>query len=1007
MGAPRGTVRPPFAALTSVIPVLALLGLVLAGLPYPTIGERPAGGATPTPTNGSGGPARDHPGGVATEGLPARLTVGRPVIVPTGSGGATDGSYLLQQVPAGYPPWVGSQPSNVTLDPATGQMYVTDFGGPPAGNAVTIFDASNGTVVANVRAGDDPIASTYDPSDGFVYVMNYGLTANVSVFHGTKLVATIPVGLHPRAAVYDPRNGFVYVANEGAANVTVLNGTTIVATIPVGSNPTSAQVDPVTGVVAVPNFGSNNVTLINGTRIAATLAVGGAPVSIAYDPSRATFDVVDSGSGSVSMIQGARVVANVSVGAGALFAAYDRSNGYLYVPVQGSNSVAVINNTTVVANVPAGNGSRNPCYDAVTGLVYVANWGGGSVTVINGTTVRATVAVGTAPYDVTCDDVNGRAYVPVFDTANVSVLGDLRSPYAVSFTESGLSPGTAWGATVGPTTFDGAGGTITIPEANGSYAYGIPPVPGYVTYLAPGNVTLAGTSPIISVPFHRTYAVTFNESGLSYAHSWTVTLNGSATTTIGTSILFAAPNGTFAYAITPIPGYRAPIWSGQVQVAGTPVNLSVPFVADLYDVQFTECCLPSPVAWSVVLNGTRANSTTATIHFAETNGTYTYAFPPVSGFRTPAGGQLKVTAHAVAVNVTFAPLTYPVNFSQTGLPAGTRWSIAIEGANYSSTNTSFEVPEPNGSYTYVVDPVAGYVSNRSGGTVDVRGEIERVAVSFTALAYSVAFDESGLPNGTSWTVTLGGQRQTASVAEILFTEGPGSYSYSVQPVPGYDAVPSGSLDASASVHVPVPFTPFDYAVAFGENGLPQGFLWNVTVAGATWSSSSASLNVSLANGTHPYRIEPIPGYSTTWVGLVDVRGASAAVPVAFVRVVYAVGFTASGLPNGTIWSVTLGSSTQNSTGPSIVFREPNGSYPYAVGDVDGYQPVAGGSVSVQGSAPLGVDLEFQVVPPSKGSPGTAAWPTLASVGAIAGLGAVAVAVFALRRRRAPPSEPVD
>ena len=59
-----------------------------------------------------------------------------------------------------------------------------------------------------------------------------------------------------------------------------------------------------------------------------------------------------------------------------------------------------------------------------------------------------------------------------------------------------------------------------------------------------------------------------------------------------------------------------------------------------------------------------------------------------------------------------------------------------------------------------------------------------------ASAYTVDFNESGLPSGTSWSVTFNGQTLTSTTSKITFTNVPsGSYSFTVVSS-GYTASPS-------------------------------------------------------------------------------------------------------------------------------------------------------------------------------------------------------------------------
>jgi len=77
---------------------------------------------------------------------------------------------------------------------------------------------------------------------------------------------------------------------------------------------------------------------------------------------------------------------------------------------------------------------------------------------------------------------------------------------------------------------------------------------------------------------------------------------------------------------------------------------------------------------------------------------------------------------------------------------------------------------------------------------------------------------------------------------------------------------------------------------------------------------------------------------------------------------YNVTFKESGLSNGTQWWVSLGQSTEYSEKSSMVFQEPNGSYPFIVGPVMGYMLVqpASGTLHVAGSQ-LSHTLSFAAI----------------------------------------------
>jgi len=107
-----------------------------------------------------------------------------------------------------------------------------------------------------------------------------------------------------------------------------------------------------------------------------------------------------------------------------------------------------------------------------------------------------------------------------------------------------------------------------------------------------------------------------------------------------------------------------------------------------------------------------------------------------------------------------------------------------------------------------------------------------------ATAYAVTFTESGLPQGSAWSLTIGNSTSNASINSIVVFEPNGSYSYSA----GSDAIPgggtiSGSFRVSgAATSVNVSFVPPPTAGAPGAaptssaTGSPLGFLAGIGLA---------------------------------------------------------------------------------------------------------------------------------------------------------------------------------
>jgi hypothetical protein len=134
--------------------------------------------------------------------------------------------------------------------------------------------------------------------------------------------------------------------------------------------------------------------------------------------------------------------------------------------------------------------------------------------------------VGTAATDVTVTPSN---------TTTGTVV------YAVTFAEAGLPSGIVWSVLLNHTTLTTSNATQGTTLGNGTYAFGVVPVTGYVADPAAGDCNVSGTPQLVVVGFSpvntshpggsnnstsTSFAVTFRASGLSASPQWTLTLDG-------------------------------------------------------------------------------------------------------------------------------------------------------------------------------------------------------------------------------------------------------------------------------------------------------------------------------------------------------------------------------------------------------------------------------------------------------------------------------------------------
>ena len=676
-------------------------------------------------------------------------------------------------------------------------------------------------------------------------------------------------GVGAVGVAYDSGKGEVFVANQYAYNVSVISDASNreVAKVPEGMWPAGVAYDSGKGEVFVTNSLSNNVSVISdaSNKAIAAVPVGSNPLGVAYDSGKGEVFVANGNSNNVSVISDGndKVVVTIAVGLGPYAVAYDSGKGEVFVANGNSNNVCVINDgsDTVVATVPVGSNPDGVAYDSGKGEFFVTNFIEGTVSII----------------------------VPP-------------NLYTVTFTETGLPSGTSWSVTLSGSTLSSTTNTIAFTEPNGTYTYTVGAVAGYTSSPSSGPVTVKGANVTQPITFTKSstgpahYTVTFIESGLPRGTSWSVTFNGTMGTSNTSSLVFSnVLNNTTGYPFTvgTVSGYSANPTSGSVVVNGANVTKAITFTAippGQYSLSFTETSLPTGTNWSVTVGTTTHSSTGSTVTFTEPNGTYTYTVGAVVGYTvSPSSGSVTVNGASQSIPITFTPSvisTYTVTFTESGLPAGTSWSVNLTGSTHTSTSTTVTFTEPNGTYTYTVGSVTGYTSSPSSGSVMVKGANVSEAITFTAIpsgSYSVTFTESGLPTGTNWSVTLGGKAESSTGSTITFTEKNGTYPYTVTVPSGYLAIPtSGSVNvAGKAVSQGVTFSAspppntVGYAVVITESGLPSGALWSVTLNGSTRSSTTTSITFHEGNGSYAFSVGVVTGYTASpSTGTIHVNGAA-------------------------------------------------------------------------------------------------------------------------------------
>ena len=215
-----------------------------------------------------------------------------------------------------------------------------------------------------------------------------------------------------------------------------------------------------------------------------------------------------------------------------------------------------------------------------------------------------------------------------------------------------------------------------------------------------------------------------------------------------------------------------------------------------YTITYVESGLPPGTAWSVVLDASSLTSTTQTVVFSPDAAQHikvTYSVAAVPGYLASVkAGSVNLNGTSMVIMVTFSPVKYNVTFTETGLTAGTAWSVTIGSIVVNSVDSSMAVELANGTYNYSIGSVAGFHSTISSGTLKVNGSGPVISVTFSKNSYVLTVTETGLPAGTSWSASVNGETHTTTNVSIQFILVSGNYSVKVSGPSGYTVSLSSS-----------------------------------------------------------------------------------------------------------------------------------------------------------------------------------------------------------------------
>ena len=241
---------------------------------------------------------------------------------------------------------------------------------------------------------------------------------------------------------------------------------------------------------------------------------------------------------------------------------------------------------------------------------------------------------------------------------------------------------------------------------------------------------------------------------------------------------------------------------------------------------------PNPVTFLSSESGSK--NSILSIKTSTTGSTGTFTFK-VRGTKTDTGNY----EDSGQVTLIVQPPVYDVTFTESGLPAGTEWSVTFNSVSKSSTTDTITFTGVSaGSYSWSVStPVSGgtgvrYIASPSSGTMDVPSQTSQSITYTTQYYLTVNTNPSGIdsPTGEGW-YDAGA---TAHVSAAQYVDiVPGSSRYRFDSWTGASGTYSDATVLMDSAKTVTANYVTQFYVTFAQSGVGTDFTGTVMTVGGT------------------------------------------------------------------------------------------------------------------------------------------------------------------------------
>lgn len=712
----------------------------------------------------------------------------------------------------------------VVYDPSENYVYVADS----LGNSVYVV--RDQSVVKQLSIQDGPDAITYNPDpSGEVLVLS---GTNVTTISGDSIVSTYSVLPSGGSSIfYDKYNGLTYISGYEVGSLLIEKGTSISTTIET-NGVSGFTVDPTNGLVYGSQEETDSVLVLNGTQSATTVEISPGPAGLAFDTATNTTYVDEETAGIIGELNGTHLSGSIKLPAmtQSPVLSYDPFNNLVYVmndvgffgPSSLYSKVYVIDNNSIIGNITIEPFPESMVVNPVNGYVYVV--GSYFVEIISGMNVIDSYSISSSLGIFTTispvfDPLNGYTYLPTPTNGKIMVfngtdiMGNITTPFNVTQLALDHDTGTLYAI----------GGTYSTSKGEITQGW------NKVALIAGSNVTAT----IDLGGFHINGVLSSNSASMFDSGNYTTLSIAYDPTTgyimIGTVIgITLIVNGTTVVQKIYGPAFHHFLFnpSDRYMYADS---------SSLYQIEtgsghfmyFVESGLPNESAWYVNITGI-SSSPTLKVHTTYEisdpwntdiykfsvysvmlpNGNYTFqSSTTLNGYLPTYDGYFDVGKTSGSIYITFNhfPGYNTVTFAESGLPYGTTWYLNLsDSSRFSSIDPAISFITSNGTYTFYVSSAGSFKSAPSTGLLTVNGNKVSISIVFSPTSgsestYAVSFAEKGLPPGTAWSVTFNGSLETSKNNTLLFSAQNGTYSYTIEPEPGYSvALSYGKLVISGS-----------------------------------------------------------------------------------------------------------------------------------------------------------------------------------------------------------------